>query len=171
MGKKISAVILALMVPTIAAADSAVPFLPNEYTILCESQMSVGFDWQSGNWHFARYKPTKRIITKSEPNFCHQVTPLTSDINLDTFVTRQECLNVRDFGAPYHKDLSHYCTVIYSKSGESWEVEILCDDPTIKFRPDGWYHFAHIHDSLSDAPPKDYKDSQYVEVGKCARIK
>ena len=39
------------------------------------------------------------------------------------------------------------------------------------FKPDGWYHYADINSDLSDTPDKDYKDSQFVEVGKCAQIK
>jgi hypothetical protein len=37
--------------------------------------------------------------------------------------------------------------------------------------PNGWYHYAHVHGQLEDAPEDDLKDSQYIEVGKCSMIK
>jgi hypothetical protein len=64
------ATLVALITNANAATDSAIPFLPKEFTIICESEKSIGFDWKSGNWHGSQYKPNKRIITKSEDNDC-----------------------------------------------------------------------------------------------------
>lgn len=172
MFKRCVVVIILVTVATItAAADSAVPFLPKEYTLLCEAKDSVGLDWDAGNWHKVNFTLKKRIVTKSDENKCLLDNPPTNDLDLDMFVTRHECLNVRDFGGPYRPNLSHLCSVYYSKSGTTWDVNLECNDPVMKFKPDGWYHLAFIHSDLSDRPIKNYKDSLYVEVGKCTRIK
>jgi len=34
----------------------------------------------------------------------------------------------------------------------------------------GPYHFNQVHDDLSDKPKDDYKDSMFIEVGKCSMI-
>ena len=148
-----------------------VPLLPKEYTILCEADQSVGFDWLKGDWVVTNFKPKKRIITKSETNLCRPQK--FEDENYTTWVSRNDCLNVRDFGTPYTNRGSSYCSVDYTKDDTGWETRITCDDPKMVLKVDGRYHLAYIHNNLYDRPPNANvsKDSMYVEVGKCARIK
>ena len=146
----------------LVAAWAVPQFLPDEYTIICESQKASGFNWKNGNWETTSFAPQKHLIVRSRKNTCLG-QPRGEDILTEDVVFRKVCLNVRNFGSPYRILQSHYCTESYHQG----DVEIYCTEPAIRLRPDGWFHYAEITDDLRDAPDKDYKDSQVIEVGKC----
>jgi len=55
---------------------------------------------------------------------------------------------------------------------DAFSQESVIPDPPLL--PDeyttGPYHFNQVHDDLSDKPKDDYKDSMFIEVGKCSMI-
>ena len=59
------------------------------------------------------------------------------------------------------------------KSGP-WIVEFNCDDDVsnrdLFMRPDGYFHHSKVHNDLGVDLKENYKDSMFIEVGKCASI-
>jgi len=148
---------------------SDVPLLPNEYTILCAAEKATGFNWKNGDWVARHFNPIKRLVVKSPKNRCSPsgemaTDPFSDDVYIDV------CLNVREFGKTYKRISSEICTENYKKKSGMWETLIYCTHWPLALRPDGQYHYSQITDDLSDKPENDYKDSMYVEVGKCSMI-
>ena len=152
----------------LAAAQEA-PILPDDYTILCRPEQSVGLNWKNGGWVETRFEEKDLIVRKSKENQCG---PKASDpdFTYDTIVSRNICLNVRKIGEKYEPLMSNYCQELYGKREGGWTTQITCKEPVMILTPDGWFHRAFIHSDLADKPKDDYKDSQYVEVGKCTRM-
>ncbi|MEX0829613.1 MAG: hypothetical protein WD032_05170 [Nitrospirales bacterium] len=161
------------------------PLLPEEYTLLCKSELNVGVSWENGGWVSANYHNEDRLVITSKDNNC-KGPKLTEDISQTetgkiAYYSRHVCLNQRPFGKPYYEYQSRYCEESYANDAlilddeakTPWVVRISCDlyDWNMFIKPNGWYHYARIHTNLRDKPENDYKDSQHMEVGKCAMIK
>ena len=141
------------------------PFLPDEYTILCNSEQSTGFNWENGDWVAVRFKETKRLIVKSDNNVC--------DVDKTYSMPNEKivCLNIRKMGDKYQSVQGSYnCLEMYLNWPRGWETIIMCNDAKMSLNPNGRYNYAHIHNQLEEHPYKDLKDSMWVEVGKCSMI-
>jgi hypothetical protein len=172
MRVKIAASTLVLSLANAAPSIADVPWLPADYTIVCDSRQVSGFNWEHGDWHQSQFKPLQHIIRKTKDNYCGTFVESSAPKWAERFATwRKICLNVRNAGKEYRPNLSTVCRENYTKSKNGWDITIQCDDPVMHLKPGSWYHSAFIHDDLSETPPKDYKDSLFVEVGKCALLK
>jgi len=147
---------------------SDAPLLPDEYTILCVAENSIGFLWRDRKWISTEFEITgKRLIVKSSENICrssHSIQEATSELS----ATKNVCLNIRKVGRPYHKLGSSSCTEWYMKPHEKWLVRIICDFPIIRLNPNGGYQSANIY--WINREDRDYNDSLELEVGKCSMI-
>ena len=141
-----------------------VPFLPEEYTILCIPEEKTALNWENGNWHSVQFKLEKRLIIKSSNNDCSEERK-TSDVSISYLTTKSVCLNERLMGHDYDNGNSKSCVEEYWKLGK-WDTKISCY-PKIFLKPNGWYHYAHVHPQLAEQPEKN---SMFVEVGKCSMI-
>ncbi len=150
-----------------APASDEYPW-PEEYTILCSSEERSGLNWVNGTWKPAQFKNTQRLIVKSNENRCGEA--LRGDIHLKSgYHSKQVCLNERELGDKYDPVYSYYCEEhFYEINGDLY---INCDIPKLLLTPNGGYHLAKISDIIDKFPKDDYKDSQFVEVGKCSMIK
>lgn len=143
--------------------------MPDEYTLYCKGEQSTGFSWQENNWVQTRYKPEEYIVSKWNTNSCLEfiANPPKKGEHY-----KEVCINIRKKGEDYRSAISEKCTEYTTEKEAIWSDYISCDglfDRSFKAKLDGWFHMANIHNSL-DAK-KEYKDSQYVEVGTCIRIK
>ena len=164
---------LLLLVLTVIplSAEEDYPW-PDEYTIICVAEKTIGFNWSNGEWNPVQFNNKKRLIVKAHQNQCDG-TP-EKDFHMDNvYHNKHVCLNVRELGEG-GRSLSRYCEERfweYVEYGTPRELQIYCAIPKMYINPNGWYHYAHVHDQLEDAPEDDLKDSQYIEVGKCSMIK
>ena len=164
MGASIVTVLSALAIATQA------PLLPESYTLICRVDQSVGFNWSGGGWVTARFKSNEYMVTKQASNSCPALKA-DDDFAVDGFVAKSACINLRELGSRYYPYSSAKCREFYVNKSGQWQTSITCYDSELvaEFDPDGWFHLAHIHGSLEAAPKNNYKDSQFVEVGKCSR--
>lgn len=171
-----------IAVVTLAAAVSLanVPAMPSSYTLLCEGQQSVGFNWRGGKWVEARYAPHRYIVAKIETNKCQIVyngafksIPIDGAMkNFGPIHQKSVCLNVRDVGDKYSPFLSQQCQETYFVENGDWIKSFSCDWAMISFSGsfEGEFHRASNHSDTAAQPEKDYKDSLMIEVGKCTQI-
>lgn len=167
--------LLLLPIVSLALEGDEYPW-PEEYTILCSSEEGTGFNWVNGNWKPVKFKNVQRLILKSKKNQCSGYSKRDYHVEEYDVHSKSVCLNERKIGDEYIPILSSYCEEHYNgpKSGagpRTSEAWIYCNNPKMYLLPNGWYHYAHVHGQLEDAPKDDLKDSQYLEVGKCSMIK
>lgn len=155
---------------TALAALATAPILPETYSLICTVNQSSGFNWRAGQWVPVRFKAKSYLVTRQSTNIClsKKIEALRLD---DTFSWRGACINLREIGEKYFASSSASCTEFYINRSGAWSTSISCYDSNLvaQFNPDGWFHLASIHGDLSSTPKSDYKDSQYVEIGKCSR--
>ena len=148
--------------------------VPSRYTILCQGEKSVGFNWRNGDWEQAQFKPESYLIQKTEKSSLLCIADLLPP-QVDSFRTvKKVCLNIRKLGEDPASGLPTTCTETHYKAYGEFPAEewIDCDVGLhhISFRRNGWFHAGSIQGDLSDKPKNDYKDSLYVTVGKCTQL-
>lgn len=99
----LSLLLLLLIVSHVLAVD--VEPWPEEYTILCSSEKSTGFNWRNGDWHEVQFKNTQRLIVKPLiPDLMCQYGKGTheDDIHYESsagiYELKRVCLNVGEVG-------------------------------------------------------------------------
>ena len=160
------------------AKSLGVPLVPVDTVIMCESELSTGFNWENGTYHKGTYKNKKHILKKVEPYggcFGFKFNPhLNYFYPKHSFGARRVCIKHHVFGE--EPDIKGgECSERYKKrEGGTWDITIACEEgtfvPEIRLSPDGFYHLSHLHGDVSSKPKDNYKDSQYIEWGKCATI-
>ena len=160
------------------AKSLGMPLVPVDTVIMCESEMSTGFDWENGTYRKSTYKKKKHILKKIEPfEGCYgfKFNPHVNYLSLKySFGARRVCIKHHIFGEEPNKKGGE-CSESYKKrEGGTWDIRISCEDtsytPEIRLSPNGFYHLSFLHDDVSSKPKNNYKDSQYIEWGKCATI-
>ena len=160
------------------AKSLGMPLVPVDTVIMCESEMAIGFNWENGTYSQGTFSKRKHILKKVEPfEGCYEFeyNPYANHLSLKyTFGSRQVCIKHHIFGEEPRKK-GGQCYERYDKREDgTWDIRISCEDttdtPEIRLSPNGFYHLARIHDNVSSKPKRDYKDSQYIEWGKCATI-
>ncbi|MCL0039357.1 hypothetical protein M1M85_00195 [Nitrospinaceae bacterium] len=166
------------------AKSLGMPLVPVGAVIMCESEMSTGFNWTNGTYRQATFQKKKRILKKIEPFegdlskgcFDFKFNPSANSLFLKKiFGRRQACFKHHIFGEESAK-YGGECSETYKKrEGGIWDIKISCSKdsgliPEIRFSPDGFYHLVFLHNDVSLKPKNNYKDSQYIEWGKCATI-
>ncbi|MGB3844490.1 MAG: hypothetical protein WA940_01355 [Sphingopyxis sp.] len=167
---------------TLATAVSLanVPAMPDSYTLLCEGQQSIGFNWRAGKWVETRYSPSRYIVAKIESNNCRiiyngkfQSIPNNGVMqNFGPLYQKSVCLNVRNVEDEYSPFLSQPCQETYFLENGKWNKSFACDRAMTSFAGsfDGEFHRASNHTNTAARPENDYKDSLAMEVGKCTKI-
>jgi hypothetical protein len=97
--------------PSPSAPSTSPPLLPDRYSLLCQVQQSVGFNWLAGDWAVTKFKPDALLVIKSPDNVCYG--PLEAHLDIAVFEYRDVCLNGRTVGSPYFKYSSSKCTEYY----------------------------------------------------------
>lgn len=153
-----------VFVGTVQAAE-----MPDEYTLYCKGEQSTGFFWQNNNWVQTIYKTDEYVVSKWNSNSCLEL--IATPPKKGKYY-KEVCINIRKKGEEYRAVLSQKCTEYTTDTDTKWTDYISCDglfSGSFKAKLDGWFHMANIHNSLDTK--KEYKDSQYIEVGTCSRIK
>lgn len=160
------------------AKSLGMPLVPVDTVIMCESELSTGFDWENGTYRKSTYKKNKRILKKIEPfEGCYgfKFNPRLNYLSLKyPSGSRRVCVKHHIFGEEPNKKGGE-CSERYNKRVDgTWDIRISCKDteytPEIRLSPNGFYHLSFLHDDVSSKPKNNYKDSQYIEWGKCATI-
>tara|TARA_B100000315_G_scaffold41169_1_gene35985 strand:+ start:171 stop:758 length:588 start_codon:yes stop_codon:yes gene_type:complete len=158
------------------AKSLGVPLVPVDTVIMCESELRTGFDWENGTYRKSTYKREKHILKKVEPYggcFGFKFNPHLNYL-LTTYGSRRVCIKHHVFGE--EPDIKGgECSESYKKrEGGTWNITISCEKgiftPEIRLSPNGFYHRSSLHNDVSSKPENNYKDSQYIEWGKCATI-
>jgi len=152
---------------------------------MCITEKSTGFNWRKGDWEYTRFKEAKYIIEKLQPEdftnkpetpipksgFCKSELKGKEDYFSDDSGHSYGCYNLHEFRGPFSVHKSQVCLETWKGRDTDRVLQgVSCEggsDPIV-FAPDGWFHHAHIHRQYD--PTDDYKDSLYIEVGKCAVI-
>jgi hypothetical protein len=148
----------------------------------CEVRQMTGFDWKQDHWEQVNFRGNKFILKKIVPPkswqdaksqgqggtnafmACdhHWLTPITTD-GLQRYPV---CVSKQALGEAHINYMQ--CGEFHLKGDAGWEVTLRCPNERLYFAPNGWFHEAFVHSSLE--PVAEYKDSQYVSIGKCANI-
>lgn len=155
------------------------------FTAMCISDKSSGFDWRKGNWDYSNFVPSKYIVEKLMPEDYQPGKGIPRSGMCKTEIQRREtylsedvgylygCYNKRRFGSTFYSVASRVCLEVWKGKVPNRVLESVSCENSIQpftFAPDGWFHLASIHENLENTPKDDYKDSLFVEVGKCAVI-
>ena len=158
------------------AKSLGLPVVPIGTVVMCESEESVGFNWKNGTYVLTKFENTKRILKKAEASKC-SFNPNKSTLNKGALGDSSRgyvdvCIQYKKFGEKY-LTIGGVCTEFYVPNfNGGWDIHYSCRDlllPNIAFRLNGLYHLAERNDNLT-SKPNDYKDSQYIEWGRCATI-
>lgn len=166
---------IATAIILLLADISAVPAMPENYTLLCEGTKATGFNWRNGSFEETRFKPARYLVTSRPENGCAETRgpqPVVSVMGVDWFFQRKICLNIREFGEEYRPALSDDCTEYYVKrDGGFWNRTFDCKGLFSNIKGEFNGHFRRFSDTTVGANPKDdYRDSLLIEVGKCSVI-
>ena len=159
------------------AKSLGIPMIPDAAVIMCEPESQTGFNWKNGTWVDAKFKERKRLFKKLPltKNNCpyDNVEPEDNDLSKN-LPKRKVCIATYLFGETPNK-IGNVCEEYYTKYNGQWISQIVCAgkglrNPKAAISPNGLYHLATLNFNLLPNPPDDYKDSQYIEWGKCATI-
>lgn len=150
------------------------------FRALCVSDKETGFNWKAGDWVPVNFKAgTKVVVQKLDlatyeskpfnerPMRCTKEEMRTGELLAGN---ARGCYHIKEMGMnPPLMFNAEVCEekVDYS-SGMVELVSVKCGQMT--FHPDGGFIRLPSHDNVSRMPPKDYKDSLVLSVGKCSRL-
>ncbi len=155
------------------------------FTSMCITEKSTGFNWKQGRWEYTRFKETKYIIEKLQPEEFKTGASIPKSGDCKSELEKKDarffddwgysygCYNLREFGDPFYSHRSHVCSERWKGKAPNRaleSVDCVGSPEPITFAPNGWFHRASIHGYIENRPKDDYKDSLAVEVGKCAVI-
>lgn len=170
----ITAALLALLAQASPAPSAAsVPWLPSQYSLLCQAAESTGFNWR-GEWvRVDRFKLDQYLLAVRNDNFCLKDDLDEERIIEDQLAWRGVCVNLRKVGSPYYRYSSAACTEYYDRRGSDWSISITCHTGNVNgtFAPDGFFHLAHMHEDVTPRGRLNgQKDSLAIEVGRCSLV-
>lgn len=148
------------------------PLLPASFSLLCQSDESVGFSWSNGAWGRAVFELSQRIVIVNATNNCRNQTMRPPQMDpLGGF--RSICLNERRVGDPYYDWNSVVCQEHYFWNDRRWHISISCrhGSLTATFSPDGEYQLATMTgDVMRQEDNSRRRDTLSIEVGRCALV-
>lgn len=148
------------------------PEMPSTYTLLCQGEQSIGFNWRGGAWVKSQYEPPRYIVAKIEANKC--AIPLNGALQKlsDDMFMKSACINIRRMEDKYSPWLSQKCAENYWYEGSVWTRSFACELAMTSFvgNFEGEYHRTSNHYDTAKVPQNGYKDSLVVEVGACTLI-
>ena len=135
---------------------------PKPFKTLCVSEKETGFNWVSGDWVQANFKPEEKILIQKIVGSAPTCKP---DVKDGMFGTTG-CYLIKSLGtSPTFLGIPENCDEISEKN--SLKV-VHC--PKISFHPNGRFIRFPWHADISDNPKNGNKDSLILAVGKCSRI-
>ena len=169
--RKIILVLCFFSQSVLSVSESVISDYEGGYSALCITEDSTGFSWKDNKWKRTNYTSSKYLAKKIPHSELDEF--YINDIQeLNKFpLTRRDdqwrhlrnYYNIREFGEEFYKFANQICS-------ELWDgkelLYIACED--FKFKPNGYFHKSGIYSSLSEK--EDYKDSLFVEYGKCSKI-
>lgn len=161
------------LIALLAAAAAALPAdLPDSYTLLCQSEQSTGFDWSGGDWAKRNFKPETYLVKVGAPNECSNVSTGKVKEYAGVVRFRTVCGNLRKVGGTYMPILSMKCDEGYSTVEGNEPVILRCSSSSETFAgaPNGLFQHTSSHGQVARNPPKGYKDSLAIDVGKCSLV-
>lgn len=162
--------LVALATSCLSAGSAELPF-----KALCVSEKSTGFNWKSGQWVQANFRPDRKLLVQKLdlPKYMDrpmQERPISCTAEAmqasDLFGFSKGCYLIKDMGSPTNMFFdSEVCTEIV----DSDKLRMVqCKKLT--FHPDGGYIELPWHSDISLKPKEDYKDSLILSVGTCSRL-
>jgi hypothetical protein len=159
------------------AAHAEITDEKKSFQSICIEEKSTGFSWRQGNWAYSKFEPSKYLAVKIDlSNLSEDEVALDNIACIDVVKSKLRvvgnqgyapaCYNVRLVGDKMRTFENEKCWEEWAVNGDKKSLkQISCK--LFRFMPDGAFHAAHIHDSLSP-PQKDYKDSLSVSEGQCS---
>jgi hypothetical protein len=157
-------------------ADPSLPRLPY-FKSLCVREKETGFNWKNGDWVQANFSPGKQILVqKIDVDAAKDKAPLTENMfqpcrpeesrDLKVVIHTTACYVVKEIGTPTTILNVQMCTERFNYKHALQDVR--CEQVT--FQPDGGFIERPLYVDVDLHPPKDYKDSLALAVGRCTRI-
>ena len=159
---------------------------PNDfYTSTCTAEQSTGFTWENYDWKKVTFKPGEKYeVIKVDPAkldnpfICEQ--SLDKDniykyyYDSDNTLSQFGCYSIKTLGAKDYgrrNDCREWWTTYPKEDGELIPKtkqlnSVSCRAYDFNFSPDGWFHTGNVNIQTEDIV--EYKDSLFVEVGKCS---
>lgn len=170
----------ALLAAGLSYASPAIAqvFQPPGTVLICESSESIGFDWVQASRSYERvtYKASKYIVKWLSKERCSVPSRNWEESVSDKSLRwRDICISFVALGKT-EKKFGAQCTeyVKPSTNSSSFDTNVTCSrglfTPQLELAPNGFYHLAHINDSVTDNPSDGEKGSQYIEWGRCSVI-
>ena len=141
--------------------------VPYGQSVICEEELSIGFNWKNRKFVRTTYKNKKIIFKKINHNFdksnriCKFLMEKEKDWVVKDYARLKRCYTSQNFGK---KASPSICDEDYE--GEKL-VGITCG--IHKFDPDGIF-IRRPYYSVTVKSDDDYKDSFSISHGKCARF-
>ena len=155
--------------------------LPIGFSVLCEEEKAIGFDWKNNKYVQSNYKTKKVILKKISPKtkgilgeICELKLEEFSKKNPNSFAFPR-CYSFQYMG---EKAYFRLCEEFYSRDYSKIE-QISCGQinprsmfefNTFKFNPDGLFLSKPDDGSFDVDSDTSYKDSFAISHGKCARF-
>ena len=164
---------------------NAVSSLNDFYTSTCTAEQSTGFTWENYDWKKVTFKPGEKYeVIKVDPAklgnpfICEQ--SLDKDniykhyFDSDNTLSQFGCYSIKTLGAKDYgrrNDCREWWTTYPKEDGELIPKtkqlnSVSCRAYDFNFSPDGWFHTGNVNIRTEDIV--EYKDSLFVEVGKCS---
>lgn len=160
-----------IVMATAAVVQTTTP-LPENYEMVCQTEESVGFNWENGRYVRASFRPEAFVITVGNTQTCRANPAQARD--LGTFRVRAVCANMTVVGQTVYPELAQRCTE-YTSNSDAKEVMVRCNGGGIEADfaadPNGFFHFNSMHSEVRANPPGGRKDSQTLQVGRCSRTR
>ena len=159
---------------------------PNDfYTSTCTAEQSTGFTWENYDWKKVTFKPGEKYeVIKVDPAnldnpfICEQ--SLDKDniykyyYDSDNTLSQFGCYSIKTLGAEDYgrrNDCREWWTTYPKEDGELIPKtkqlnSVSCRAYDFNFSPDGWFHTGNVNIQTEDIV--EYKDSLFVEIGKCS---
>ncbi len=150
--------------------------LNKPFSTLCVGEKSTGFNWEQGEWVAVRFKLSKYIISKIQPDSpkagsCKTTLKNVKSGSFQIWGWTEGCYNIRRMGTEFYPHLTQVCPENWEKSGSGHSITYIdCRKKGWVFRPNGNFIHSSIHVNLDPSPEKNYKDSLSISVGKCSVI-
>jgi len=145
--------------------------VPYDQSIICESELSIGFNWIDNKFVQTEYKNRKVIFKKINHNLKHKFfkwcnfhLALEEDYVGHSYPMLSRCYTKQYLG----KLASPKMCIEFYDSNKNGPKLMQIDCEGFKFDPDGL--FLKKPSNVSLERNKDYKDSFAIAHGKCARF-
>lgn len=158
--------IIALL--ALAAAGQNAPFLGINWSMVCKGEKATGFNYQNGEWIETTFKPKDWVISRRSDQDCRKNSPLEFGALSETFISRETCLSVKQFGEKDSFLTTARCREYYVQDErKDWSRSMSCDGIFYDFTAEIDGEFLR-HSKSTIMRAADQRDSIVVEVGRCA---